>query len=146
MNLRTSIILSLAFTIGIAFVFSTLATPKPKLPLDPKPLFNLYNEIYFNGQLPKDRIEIETGEIISSDGSEIMAVTYVTNPLPHHYKIVISPRYNVADVTEELSLLHELCHVQIWDMNFPDYTGGHNYLFQSCMKNLVDENAFEYVW
>lgn len=144
--------LSAALILTIVFVIvgaAALPSPAPKLDVAPQALYNEANELYFFNRLPRDgRVVMVEGDIAThtNKNEEIMAVTYVTHSSPHTYKTVISPKYNLALPTEELTVLHEACHIEVYEQGPADYDGQHGPEFQNCMLRLAKMGAFEHVW
>lgn len=88
------------------------------------------NEAYFNNALPKDTV-IRYGVLPNN-------VMGTTTRLPNGFQIDLSAKYNVAPATLQLTLFHEMCHVETWTTDF-----GHGLKWQACMHRLDMEGAFK---
>jgi hypothetical protein len=129
--------------------FAAAPSPKQKLDVAPQTLYNNANELYFFNRLPRDgrvvMIEADIATRTNKD-EEVMALTYITQSSPRTYKTLISTKYNLALPTEELSVLHEACHIEVYEQGPADYDGQHGPEFQNCMLRLAKMGAFEHIW
>lgn len=127
----------------------SLRSTTPKLDVPPQTLYNEANELYFHNELPRDgRVVMVEGDIPTrtSKSEEVVAITYITQSRPRTYKTIISTKYNLALPVEELSVLHEACHIELYEEDTPNYDGQHGPEFQNCMLRLAKMGAFEHVW
>jgi len=138
------LLLGLTVLASMAFV---QARPKAKLIADPTALYEAYNEMYFLGALPKgsNHVLISAEEI--SCGIEEKCYGQTSQISRHQYVIQISPIYNDTLAQEEETMLHEMCHIRVWESH-PDLDAknAHGYEWQSCMVNLADHGAMADIW
>jgi hypothetical protein len=136
---------------GTLTLYSKNAQPKgvkPTLPINPVALYQSDNELYFDNKLPKADVVGEEPPGDRSAGKVWLASTEHT-PGSHYYKMYISPRYNPYWQDEEGSILHESCHIYVWEQveaRGGEYDDGHNEEWQDCMKSLALKNAFKSIW
>lgn len=101
---------------------------------DLKEIYNQYNLKYFRNWLPANTLVV-WGE----PGEKRMGLTRKDEY--GRFEIVISRRYNVAESTTDLTVLHEMVHVESWDKTLE-----HGPAFQKEMHRLADEGAMEDLW
>jgi len=103
-------------------------------PTDPKIWFDEYNQAYFLGALPYDttvrygNLNGHMGETRHEDG---------------RFEIVIDIETNKAENGARLTLLHEECHVETWNLGGLDI---HGRAWETCMHRLADAGAFDHLW
>jgi hypothetical protein len=97
--------------------------------------YDHYNELYFDGNLPKDII-IEYASLPPGE----MALT---DKVGGKFRIRFSRRYNQAAQVAHFSMLHEMCHVEKFDE--PDMEGFprfHGPFWRMCMERLEIKGAY----
>ena len=57
------------------------------------------------------------------------------------FVIVFNPEYNKTPVQTELTLFHEMCHIETWG----EFTK-HGKQWEACMHRLAMEGAFDTLW
>jgi hypothetical protein len=141
------------FLVTVVSLSALRALPKKtphtyELPINPAALYQSDNELYFDNKLPK---AIVVGE--EPDGEP--AADYVRVALTQHdvgthwYKIQISPRYNPFAQDEELSVIHESCHVFVWEQKEAQgeiYDDEHGPEWQACMEMVAAKHGFAQIW
>lgn len=136
------------FMIVVLGSIKTSAAPRYKLPLDPEALYATFNNMYFDGSLPKNVAVVDHTTDQSFAGQPLEGETDHTLGT-HWYKIYISPQYNTLADQEELSLFHEMCHVSIWEQRENEgknYVDDHGPAWQGCMLGLAKRGAFHDIW
>lgn len=136
-----------------AWVPTVLAATKHHFIVSPYTLYRADNELYFNNELPNN-IEVIESEIpgaeidFQKDGGIDVGDT-AHQPGTHWYKIYISPTFNLTTTDERETVLHEACHVKMWEIaekhELP-YDGGHGPEWQACMLDLAKKGAFADLW
>lgn len=132
------------FLVALALVASFLT---PTVHSEPQyvtlsQLYDGYNTEYFFGSLPKTA-RVEWGEMINPDsGKPDMGQTDRIGPI---YHIIISVHYHPSMKEAQITLLHEMCHVQIWQSGLTELDQ-HGPLWKDCMHRLADEGAFDDLW
>jgi hypothetical protein len=119
-----------------------------ELPINPAALYQSYNELYFDGKLPQAIVVGEEPDGERDAGHVWVALTQHTIG-SHYYKIQISPRYNPFAQDEELSVIHESCHVYVWEQTEAageDYDDGHGPKWQACMEMVAARHGFAQIW
>ena len=119
--------------------------------VDPAALYQTYNEIYFNNELPKniDVLAEEPPDV--RPGDKVIAITYHSGH-SHWYRMYVSPKLNPTLNYEEESVLHEQCHIEVEEDYesrneiYIDNSNGHGKPWQDCMKRLANEDAFSTIW
>jgi hypothetical protein len=95
------------------------------------------NDSYFDGKLPKN-------VIVYSDGAEgNMGLTNRCND--RAFCIHINPELNPATPSEELTMFHEECHIEV-ETSFGPQFDAHGALWQRCMHRLANQGVFDTVW
>lgn len=112
--------------------------------VDPAGIYEGYNELYFMNSLPKD-VLVTLSDIPSDSNEKVFGETLHIGR--HQYAMLISPKYNDTLEEEEESVLHESCHIWVWE-HHPDLDPkeAHGEIWQSCMLNLAEQGAFQDVW
>lgn len=106
-----------------------------------KQLYDGYNQEYFFGLLPNET-RVQYGEMIGPSGEPDMGETSKIGPIFH---IVISVHFHPSRKEAEITLLHEMCHVQIWQSGLVELDE-HGPLWQDCMHRLAASGAFDDLW
>jgi|ERR1051326_7635737 predicted SprT family Zn-dependent metalloprotease len=121
------------FTILFATLFagSCVAAPEPQ---QLRKWYTQINEQYFLNALPKDTV-IAYGD----PGETAMAVTFKDQQGRFH--IVMGKEFYGAGVVAKETLLHESCHISVWNVH--DSLDGHGLAWHQCMERLYREGAFE---
>ena len=57
------------------------------------------------------------------------------------YSIYIDPKMNPAGVERQLTLFHEMCHVETYGADMQ-----HGPKWVGCMRRLAADGAFDYLW
>src|SRR6202044_1175423 len=97
-------------------------------------LYETYNDSYFDGKLPNN-------VIVYVDGAEgNVGLTDRCNGTA--LCIHLNGYYNNSAPTEELTLLHESCHVYVLTA-YGEQFDSHGPLWQSCMHNLARTGALD---
>lgn len=96
-----------------------------------------YNHAYFQDELPKDT-EISH----NLQDPRFMAVTFYDNG---RYHIAFNPAYNISGKTEQLNLIHEMCHIRVF-VEQDEEAEDHGPHFQRCMMDLAKQGAFKDIW
>jgi len=102
---------------------------------DPKELkhqYDGYNTAYFHGKLPKDTL--------ISKRTDPSSYAYTTNK-NGVFIITFSKSYNLGQRYDELTLLHEMCHIQEWDEAVKMQLHGPKW--RVCMYKLKMAGAFD---
>lgn len=100
--------------------------------------YDKYNKKYFGNQLPKET-RVEWRQIRKSHGGDFLAmpsgaVGIFINP---HLRKSRTEKYAL------LTLLHEMCHLNLWCQKIRAH---HGPKFQAEMKRLAKLGAFEKIW
>jgi hypothetical protein len=130
-----------------SFRFLQAAHPhKAYLAVNPAALYQSDNELYFNNQLPPADVKEEDLEL-DPDGMKYYGQTWHPKG-SHDYAIRINPFDD--EVTEEETMLHEVCHVSVMENEMAageevkeNYHGPE---FQDCMLTLAKKGAFRDLW
>jgi len=98
--------------------------------------YDSYNERYFRNFLPKDTVVVygDTEKLAPNS----MGATF-KDGLRFH--ILLNPFYTTAPVVAHETLLHEMCHIETWNVH--DSLDGHGKAWRSCMNRLYKEGAME---
>lgn len=112
--------------------------------VDPTGLYEGYNELYFMDSLPKD-VLVTLDEIPSDKDEKVYGESYQIGR--HQYMMVISSKNNDTLEGEEETVLHESCHLWVWE-HHPDLDPkeAHGEIWQSCMLNLAEQGAMKDLW
>ena len=94
--------------------------------------YDEYNTGYFHGRLPKN--------IVINRRTDPSSYAYTTKD-DGVFIITFSKSYNTGSRYEELTLLHEMCHVQEWDE--AEKTNLHGPKWRVCMYKLKLAGAFD---
>lgn len=112
-------------------------TPAPKVSVRLTHLYEAYNDSYFDGRLPKNLIVY----VDSAEGNVGLTDRCNGNELCIH----LNGYYNNSAPTEELTILHESCHVYVLTA-YGEQFDSHGALWQSCMHKLAREGALDSIW
>jgi predicted SprT family Zn-dependent metalloprotease len=101
------------------------------------------NDEYFGGHLPKN-----TTVDYDENDPNLEGSTYKDHD--GNYHISFNPVYTNAGRTAQYVLLHEMCHVEVWDVESSDILnpGGkhdHGRQWRSCMLRVDAEGAFRQI-
>lgn len=96
--------------------------------------YETYRRMYFGKDLPD-------AKVFWTDLPE--GLMGQTNKTPEgNFEIRIDRKANPAQKEALMTLLHEMCHVDMWALEFDD----HGKMWQFDMHRLADEDAFEDLW
>lgn len=99
--------------------------------------FQHLNDGYFDGALPRTAVRFEP----TPDKNCIGETLY--NAEGKRFEIYVNPKFNNDISIAKETVIHETCHVAEWGH---DDEGDHGPSWQTCMKNLANEGAFEGIW
>ena len=123
--------------------------PKPSFSVSPATLYQTDNELYFDNALPKDVIVVAEEAPDSAPGHFYYGETSHSVG-SHWYKMFVSPKHNTSVDLEEETVLHESCHIKIWEkherMGTPYAGDEHGPEWQACMLDLAEQGAFKNIW
>lgn len=91
--------------------------------------YSSYNMQYFDDGLPRDT-ELVYGPLKDAMGE--------TTRVGGRFRITIDKRWAPAEVTQEATLLHEMCHVETWTE-----LDKHGPRWRTCVKRLQIAGAFD---
>lgn len=91
-----------------------------------------YNEMWFDGKLPKDTIFTLTPNTSFQAETDKVNGTFV---------IRFNPKYNLVVSQIDLNLLHESCHIVTWDEDLD-----HGVRWVGCMRSLAARGALDRLW
>ncbi len=137
---------------GTIIILSGQQKPRsPHFTVSAAALYQTYNELYFDNKLPK-KIEILEEDVPDSK-EQLMGATFHTVGT-HYYKMYISPTFNESQNEEEWTLMHEQCHILVWEQKEEEGTAQiyaavgnrHGKIFQDCMLDLAKKGAFATIW
>ena len=140
------------FLVGAILAICAVLTFQHAVPAQPangpsvQALYDSYNAAYFSDRLPPIEVVLTTPPPIGNEELEGETIHAVGG---HWYKIYISPKYNITGDQQAETVLHEMCHVQMWEDSEASgipYDGGHGKNWQNCMKGLAEEDAFRDIW
>ncbi len=98
-----------------------------------------FNTHFFDNALPSAKdIELDYGEY----NPRYMAQTHL---LPGHtFHIAMNESYAISERNADLTLLHEMCHVRVWNQDIDDngVITPHGQHWRSCMLDLDRKGAF----
>lgn len=102
-----------------------------------KKLYDMNNEQYFGHRLPTDAV-VDWGEA----DDKYMATTDVMSDGRFH--VAFNENWTRGDQTVEFVMLHEMCHVKLWDGT----TKGteHGPRWRACMLELDSAGAFREIF
>lgn len=101
--------------------------------------FHTYNDAYFDGRLNTPEIDL--------DETQAMATTHCSTG-GVDCRLKFNPDFIKATRVANLSLLHEMCHMETWDDDqdklilAPDDLTRHGKHWRDCMAGLDDQGAF----
>lgn len=104
--------------------------------------YALFNSGWFAGDLPEDT-EIHLGDIPSGYAGyqSIMGLTD-WDAQRKKFVIYISSKWNPGSSTADLTLIHEMCHVQTFNQEFDD----HGPKWEQCMVNIAEHGGLHGIW
>lgn len=121
-------------------LFMMLWLPSSLAPAPPDPLevwYLGYNEVYFNGELPKT--------VIIDHNLHDDRYMAVTDSSGEYYRITFNLKYDPSPKQGRETLLHEQCHIQL-AVEKETELDVHGKKWQSCMHRLANMGAFEDLW
>lgn len=106
-----------------------------------------YNEIIFGSELPSNT------KVTWMDLSAVSVLDNPSHPMGmtihdlggKNFKIEIDKDYNPAEVTENETLIHEMCHVEV-EFVEKDELENHGAKWQACMLRVAEHGGFADVW
>lgn len=101
--------------------------------------YTTLNRNYFGGHLPADTEVLY--QVPPTPHERALGLTDVVNG---HFVIYVNPNLNVDPMIAEETVIHESCHIEEWNMAGKESDHGPHW--QSCMKILANEGAFEGIW
>ena len=128
--------------LALVLIFGFLV-PSPLIPAAFPPVASVYlthlyeadNDSFFDGKLPKNLI------VYIGPAGDNMAVSHNVADSARAW-IEVNPKYNNTPRTEELTILHESCHIYVAGRESKE----HGEMWESCMHRLADQNAFNDIW
>jgi hypothetical protein len=100
------------------------------------------NQEYFGNTLPENIM-------VTMDEHDPKWEASTTKRTDGIFWIRFNEKYITSERTANLILLHEMCHVKVWDRTHEDPSkfdgdkdGGHNEIWRSCMLELDAQGAF----
>ena len=96
-----------------------------------------YNEDYFGNRLPKNPV------ITITDLGDNMGESFQTSSGTWH--IGIDRRSNPVEKQRDLTLIHEMCHVDL-HVSGINTLDQHGEEFQSCMVRIAKQGGFKELW
>jgi len=115
--------------------------PKPFTDAEMQVLYTAYNIGYFNGKLPPVTFAWHT-----KDPDAIMQTHCVSQRTS--CVIFIEPVLSPTQVYTQMSLLHEMCHIETWgegmlsDGTFPNQEAAHGKRWRACMLRTEMDGAW----
>lgn len=148
MKLKISLVVLVLGLFSIAGLAYTQQTQKEARAHSDQALQEYYtaaNDAYFNNRLPQ--VTLHWSDIPRNEKGELVLGQTLSYVGHDNFGIEIDTKTNVAGITAELSLLHEMCHVDnmIHNGGVP-LVDQHGKEFQTCMKTLALEGAFQKLW
>ena len=140
------------FLVGAILAICAVLTFQHAVPAQPvagpsvQALYDSYNAAYFSDRLPPIEVVLTTPPPIGNEELEGETIHALGG---HWYKIYISPKYNITGDQQAETVLHEMCHVKVWEdaeASGVSYDGGHSEIWQNCMKGLAEKDAFHDIW
>jgi len=105
-----------------------------------QPWYAWYNIRYFGDSLPQNTI-------VKWDDLTSRKAMGLTSVIDQRYVIQIDTVTNLATVTTQESLIHEMCHVWVEEnVEQPLPDGDHGVAFQDCMMDKAKQGAFHDLW
>lgn len=107
--------------------------------------YEVYDNAYFDGKLPHN-VPVTWKDIpLTKDGRYDMGITHWQRFADgsEAFSIDIDTKTNVAQVTADLTLLHEMCHVATDDYVHSHGEDAHGPAFQACRVNLEQQDALK---
>lgn len=102
--------------------------------------YKIMNQDYFSNRLPEDVKIVVVDKLFDENLGRLLGSTICSSP--EHCRITVDREMNAAPVTMELTIDHEMCHVESHGKNFD----AHGEAFQACMLHLALAGAFREVW
>lgn len=102
--------------------------------------YKVYNKRFFGDRLPHNVMFLWTDTHMYPPEQRLLGATHCT--IGHTVcTVAIDRHYNVADVTMQLTLLHEMCHIQEWQ---PDAGADqHGPKWRACRAGLYSAHALD---
>ena len=142
MKFLAGAVLAICAVLISQYVVPAQATDGPTV----QSLYDAYNAAYFNDQLPPILVVLQSPPPVGKEELEGETEHTVGS---HWYKIFISPKYNITGDQQAETVLHEMCHVKVWEdaeTSGVSYDGGHGAPWQGCMLGLAKQGAFASIW
>lgn len=105
----------------------------------PKELYKFWNARYFRGKLPDIPVRWSASSYKGRD-RYILGSTWLDSSTKLPVKITLNPLYKHAFVVWASTLMHEMVHVEQWDV--PEKQA-HGRKFQKRIKQLVARGAYK---
>lgn len=104
-------------------------------------LYNAYNDVYFNGNLPRN-IVVDWDPMLIPQHNMGLTECPDDKVASDGCKITLSPDQQRWSRVWMMTLLHEECHVATWGKE----KDAHGKQFHQCMRRLANEGAFDELW
>jgi SprT-like family len=111
-------------------------TPKPPSQLQED--YSKFNSAWFAGNLPVNVIVEYTAAPYK------LHVMGLTDVVDGHFVIYIDPKYHADSKAADMTLLHEICHIRVWDVAVAG--NEHGAPWKACMVELAENGAFDGLW
>ena len=103
--------------------------------------YRVLNHDFFNDRLPANT-SVRWQNIPMEHGRYVLGAT-TESPNDGSFDIAIDTKTNVAFSTEEVTLLHEMCHVATYDYAVAHGQDVHGPAFQACQEELYEAGAYK---
>jgi hypothetical protein len=110
------------------------ATPPSQMQED----YSKFNSQWFAGHLPANVI---VKYAAPPDRPDTMGLTDVVDG---HFVIYVDPKYHANSKAADMTLLHEICHISVWDVAVAG--DDHGVAWKACMVGLAERGAFDRLW
>jgi hypothetical protein len=106
-----------------------------------------YNEAFFNNTLPKNTVvvwsNIPKEERNSSSGKiSVFIMGNTHEDADGTFTISVDTKSNITQVTTDITILHEMCHVKTLDFAQEHDQDVHGPAFKACVVELEMQGAF----
>jgi hypothetical protein len=111
------------------------ATPMP--PSKMQEDYSKFNSAWFAGGLPAN-------VIVKYAAHPQLNAMGLTDVVDGHFVIYIDPKYHANSKAADMTLLHEICHIRVWDVAVAG--DEHGAPWKECMVRLAENGAFDGLW
>lgn len=141
MKTRWKILIAVGAGLLASYLFGTPLDPHAPTVDKLKAAFTDFNSGYFSSALPESNVDIILTDLSKYD--EMGRFSVEDNG---RYLIAIDKKYHPLEKEAELTLAHEMCHLNNYVEGVDEGFDSHGRMFQRCMLRIANHGGFNDLW